>query len=185
MGMTEPHLDPERCISCGACIKACRSKSVDALEKVRFRPQRDAYKCIGCGECINACPNLAWTRSQKKYYRVTLLGRTGKKNPRMGVDFIKWADEDSIIQIIKNVYDYTAHYINPDSPGGKEHIGYIVDRTGTEEFLKWALKDVHLPEIAEVYTPLNWNGIEYAHNKYFGNQRYHADGTIVTDFSEK
>lgn len=185
MGMTEPQLDPERCISCGACIKACRSKSVDALTKVHFRPERDSYKCIGCGECINACPNLAWTRSDKKYFRITLLGRTGKKNPRMGVDFIKWADEDSVIQIIKNTYEYVRHYINPDSPGGKEHIGYIVDRTGTEEYLRWALKDVHLPEIAEVYTPLNWNGIEYAHNKYFGNQKYHADGTIVTDFSKQ
>ena len=24
MGMTEPHLEPERCVSCGACVKFCK-----------------------------------------------------------------------------------------------------------------------------------------------------------------
>ena len=154
MGMTLPQLEPERCVSCGACVRACTRKSVGALKSVNFRPQRNEEKCIGCGECVLNCPNMAWTRSDKKYYRLTLLGRTGKKNPRLGEDFIKWADEESIIKIILNTYDYVEHYIDRSAPGGKEHIGYIVDRTGFEEFKRWALKDVTLPEIAEVYTPL-------------------------------
>jgi anaerobic sulfite reductase subunit C len=108
-----------------------------------------------------ACPNAAWTRSEKKYYRLTLLGRTGKKNPRLGEDFIKWVDEDSIIKIILNTYDYVKEYIDPNAPGGKEHIGYIVDRTGFEEFKRWTLRDVTLPEIAEVMTPMYWKGITY------------------------
>lgn len=161
MGMTEPQFDADRCISCGACVKTCKKKSVEALKSVNFRPQRDEKHCIGCGECIISCPNSAWTRSDKKYYRLTLLGRTGKKNPRLGEDFIKWIDEDSIIKIILNTYDYVKEYIDPNAPGGKEHIGYIVDRTGFEEFKKWALKDVKLPDIAEVYTPLYWKGIKY------------------------
>lgn len=45
--------------------------------------------------------------------------------------------------------------------GGKEHIGYIVDRTGFQEFAKWALKDVHLREKAEICTPVYWNGVKY------------------------
>lgn len=170
MGMTEPRFDPDRCVSCGACIKRCAAKSVAALSKVNFRPVRDADKCIGCGECILACPNFAWTRSKEKYFRLTLMGRTGKKNPRMGVDFIRYADADSIVKIINNTYDYIAEYINPDSPGGKEHIGYIIDRTGFEEYLKWALKDVHLNPRAEVLTPIYWGGIEYAHNQQFGSR---------------
>ena len=161
MGMTEPQYDSSRCISCMACVKACTKKSVGALTEVNFRPQRDSKKCIGCGECVNACPDAAWTRSKKKYFRLTLLGRTGKKNPRMGQDFIKWADEESITKIILNTYAYVKEYIDPQAPGGKEHIGYIVDRTGVEEFLKWAMKDVQLPPIAEVYTPLYWKGIKY------------------------
>ena len=161
MGMTLPQFDPMRCVTCGACVKKCEKKSVGALKMVNFRPQRNEEKCIGCGECVLNCPNMAWTRSEKKYYRLTLLGRTGKKNPRMGEDFIKWADEESIIKIILNTYDYVKEYIDPNAPGGKEHIGYIVDRTGFEEFKRWAMKDVVLPEIAEVYTPVYWKGVQY------------------------
>ena len=30
IGMTEPQFDPERCVSCGACVKACQKKSSGA-----------------------------------------------------------------------------------------------------------------------------------------------------------
>lgn len=161
MGMTLPHLDPSRCVNCGACVKYCRRKSVEALETVNYRPKRNEEKCIGCGECVLNCPASAWTRDEKKYYRLILLGRTGKRNPRLGEDFIKWVDEDSIIKIILNTYKYVEHYIDRSAPGGKEHIGYIVDRTGFEEFKKWALEGVELPEIAEVSTPVYWKGVHY------------------------
>ena len=137
--MTEPQFEPERCVNCGACIKYCRKKSVEALQRVKFRPQRNAEKCIGCGECVINCPMRAWTRSEQKYYKLTLLGRTGKRNPRLGEDFIKWIDEDSIVKIIVNAYEYVTKYIDPEAPGGKEHIGYIVDRTGFEEFEKFVM----------------------------------------------
>ncbi|MBL3593024.1 MAG: sulfite reductase subunit C [Synergistaceae bacterium] len=161
MGMTEPQFEPQRCVSCEACIDVCAKKSVTALKAVKYRPQRNEEKCIGCGECVLNCPNMAWTRSKEKYYRLTLMGRTGKKNPRLGEDFIKWGDEASIIKIILNTYDYVEKYIDRNAPGGKEHIGYIVDRTGFEEFKGWALKDVNLPAKARVFTPLYWQGIKY------------------------
>ena len=100
-------------------MKACKKKSVEALKSVNYRPQRDEQRCIGCGECVLNCPNAAWTRSKTKYYRLTLFGRTGKRNPRLGEDFIKWVDEDSIIKIILNTYDYVKKYIDPNAPGGK------------------------------------------------------------------
>ena len=161
MGMTMPQFDPNRCVTCNACVKTCGKKSVGALSMVNCRPNRDEKKCIGCGECVLVCPNHAWSRSEQKYYRLTLLGRTGRKNPRLGQDFIKWADEESIKKIILNTYDYVKKYIDPEAPGGKEHIGYIVDRTGFEEFKRWAMKDVHLPACAEVYAPIYWGGIKY------------------------
>lgn len=161
MGMTEPQFNKERCISCGACVKACTKKSVGALKGVNYRPERNHEKCIGCGECVIQCPTRAWTRGEQKLYRLTLLGRSGKKNPRLGEDFIKWVDEESIVKIIQNTYDYVTHYIDPEAPGGKEHIGYIVDRTGFEEFKKWALKDVKLPVCAEVADTMYWSGIRY------------------------
>lgn len=161
MGMTHPEYRQDRCVSCGACVKACEKKSVGALKTVNYRVQRNHEKCIGCGECVIQCPTRAWVRSEKKYYRLTLLGRTGKKNPRMGEDFIKWADEESILKIITNTYEYVKEYIDPEAPGGKEHIGYIVDRTGFEEFKKWALKDVTLPDMAELAERIYWSGIKY------------------------
>ena len=105
--------------------------------------------------------NMGLTRSKEKYYRLAIMGRTGKKNPRLAEDFIVWADEASIIKIILNTYDYVNEYIDRGAPGGKEHIGYIVDRTGFMEFKKWALKDVNLPEEAIVLNNVYWSGIHY------------------------
>ncbi|MEG3072088.1 MAG: sulfite reductase subunit C [Candidatus Syntrophopropionicum ammoniitolerans] len=161
MGMTEPQYNKDRCVNCSACVKACERKSVGILSEVNYKVERYADKCIGCGECVLACPVGLLDQGEQKLYRLTLLGRSGKKNPRLGEDFIKWVDEDSIIKIILNTYGYVQQYIDPNAPGGKEHIGYIVDRTGFEEFKKWALKDVQLPETAEVYTPVYWKGVKY------------------------
>lgn len=128
IGMTEPQYDPNRCVGCEQCVKYCSRRSVGALSVVNGKIVRDTNKCIGCGVCVAYCPTRAWTRSDEHYFRVTLLGRTGKKNPRLGEDFLKWADEDSIVQMIKNVYAYLDDYLDKDAVESKEHIGYIVDR---------------------------------------------------------
>ena len=86
MGMTEPQYNKDKCVSCNACVKACSRKSTGALRMENYKIVRDESKCIGCGECVLACPVGAWRRSEKKYYRLTLMGRTGKKNPRLGED---------------------------------------------------------------------------------------------------
>lgn len=161
LGMTLPEYDMDRCVSCGACIRACKKKSTEALHGENYRVIRDHSKCIGCGECVLNCPTGAWTRSKKKYYRLTIMGRTGKKNPRLGEDFIVWADEDSIVEIINNTYKYVEEYIDKDAPGGKEHVGYIVDRTGFMEFKKWALEGVQLPEEAILKDNVYWSGVKY------------------------
>ncbi|SMB90354.1 anaerobic sulfite reductase subunit C [Desulfonispora thiosulfatigenes DSM 11270] len=148
IGMTEPQYDPNRCVGCQACVTNCEKRSVGALKFENFKVVRDHDKCIGCGECITKCPNGAWTRSKEKYYKLVIMGRTGKKDPRLAMDFIKWVDEDSIIKIIVNTYDYVREYIDKDAPGGKEHVGYIVDRTGLKVFKDYVLKDVKLGEKA-------------------------------------
>ncbi len=172
IGMTRPIYEKDRCVSCNACVNACRRKSTDALTMVNGKIKRDATKCIGCGECVLNCPTSAWTRDSKKYFRLAIMGRTGKKNPRLAEDFIIWADEESIIKIILNTYKYVAEYIAKDSPGGKEHIGYIVDRTGFKEFKKWALEGVELPEYAIVKDNIYWGGIHYNQNRVTGYSDY-------------
>ncbi len=159
IGMAKPELQANRCISCSRCEQKCTKLSTGAINMKNGKPERDADLCIGCGECVLNCPVSAWQRSPKKYYRLAIMGRTGKKNPRLAEDFILWTDEQSIIKIIKNTYAYVDEYI--DRSLYKEHIGYIVDRTGFEEFKKWVLKDVELPDSAIVREAINWDGIHY------------------------
>ncbi|EGT3801064.1 sulfite reductase subunit C [Clostridioides difficile] len=161
IGMALPIYEKDRCVNCGACVKKCSKISVGALKTENNKVVRDKDKCIGCGECVLNCPTNAWTRDEKKYYRLAIMGRTGKKNPRLAEDFLLWVDEDSIIKIILNTYRYVEKYIDKDAPGGKEHIGYIIDRTGFMEFKKWALEGVELPEITKMYENIYWSGIKY------------------------
>lgn len=163
IGQTMPQYDPSRCVSCQACIKGCKSLSVNALKMENYKIVRDVNKCVGCGVCVTKCPTRAWTRSEKKYYKLTIMGRTGKKNPRLGEDFLVWADEDNIVKIIKNTYDFVEKYISPDAPGRKEHIGYIIDRVGFELFKEYALKDVTLMPETKVHNNVYWSGIHFDH----------------------
>ncbi len=159
IGLALPELDKSRCISCNLCEKKCTKLSSGAIEMKNGKPERDHSLCTGCGECVLNCPARAWKRSPQKYYKLVLMGRTGKKNPRLAEDFILWTDEQSIIKIIKNSYDYVNEYIDRSLP--KEHVGYIVDRTGFAEFKKWIFKDVSLPSSAIVRETINWGGIHY------------------------
>ena len=161
IGMTEPQYDMNRCVSCGACVKACKSLSVGALSVENYRVVRNKEKCIGCGVCVTKCPTRAFTRSKDKYYKLTIMGRTGKKNPRLGEDFLIWVDEESIKKIILNTYKFVDKYIDPNAPARKEHIGYIIDRVGFEEYKKWALDGVELGPKTIMKHCVHWSGINF------------------------
>lgn len=45
------------CISCGVCVKACRT---DALSMVDGKIILDESKCNKCGRCVMSCPTDAW-----------------------------------------------------------------------------------------------------------------------------
>lgn len=159
IGMTYPEYEKSRCVSCNRCVEKCKKLSTGALTMENYKIKRDHDKCIGCGECVLNCPTNAWTRDSEKYYRLAIMGRTGKKNPRLAEDFILWADEESIIKIITNTYEYVNEFIDRSLP--KEHIGYIVDRTGFKVFKEWALRGVNLKEKAVVADNIYWSGIKY------------------------
>ena len=161
IGMTMPQYDPLRCVNCQACVKACKSLSVDALRVENYKIVRDEEKCVGCGVCVTKCPTRAFTRSKKKYYKLTIMGRTGKRNPRLGEDFLVWADAENIVKIILNTYKFVEKYIAKNAPGGKEHIGYIIDRVGFEEYKKWALEGVELMPETIVKECVYWSGIHF------------------------
>lgn len=154
IGMAGVQYDAYHCVGCEACVKNCKKRVVGALEMVDGKVVRNEAICIECGECVLTCPMQAWSRKEEKRYKLVIMGRTGKKKPRLAQTFIQGVDEASIIKIIQNTYDYVDEYIDRTLP--KEHVGYIVDRTGYQEFKKWALKDVELPKDAKVAEHIYW-----------------------------
>lgn len=154
IGMARVQYDPYLCVGCEACVKNCKKRVVGALKMVDGKVVRNQDICLECGECVLTCPMQAWSRKEEKLYKLVIMGRTGKTDPRLAKLFIEAVDEDSIVKIIKNTYDYVDEYI--DKSLAKEHVGYIVDRTGYQEFKKWALKDVNLKDEAKVAEYIHW-----------------------------
>ena len=50
-------VDPEACISCGACIERCPVDAIAEDENGKSKVER--AKCIGCGVCVIGCPTDA------------------------------------------------------------------------------------------------------------------------------
>jgi anaerobic sulfite reductase subunit C len=155
IGQVEPSYDSSRCITCQACVKNCRKVSTGALSINNYTVRRDDSRCIGCGECILKCPTSAWTRGGQ-YYRVVIMGRTGKKNPRMAATFLEWAEREAVLKICANLYQYIDKYIDRSLP--KEHVGYIVDRTGYNIFKEEVLRGVALGSKTRIASYLDFAG---------------------------
>ena len=162
LSLVHPVQHIDRCVGCLACVNACQSRSTGALSFVNYQVKRDPGRCIGCGECILSCPTLAWRRGEN-FYRLLVMGRTGRKDPRMAQTFINWLREAPLLDIIVNTYRYIEKYI--DTRLDKEHVGYIVDRTGYKVFRDTVLQGVALNPEAEVADRLEFKGDPYVSHK--------------------
>lgn len=167
IGTAKVEYDYSQCVGCEACVKNCKKRVTGALEMKNGKVVRDEKRCIGCGECALTCPTQAWSRNEKKYYRMIIMGRTGKKNPRVARTFLEWIDEETIVKVIKNTYSFVDDYIDRSLP--KEHVGYIVDRMGYNVFKEYALKDVTLPEGAKVAEYIDFGGYKYEKDAFMVN----------------
>lgn len=167
-----PEYDSNRCISCNACVEACTKRATGAIAMENYDIKRNHDLCIGCGECVKACPTRAMTRNMSKFYRLVIMGRTGKKNPRLAAPFLKWATEEVVIKIIKNTYGFVDRYIDRSLP--KEHIGYIVDRVGFETFRKEVFEDVNLNPEACIANAMEWQGYKYIDDQVIFSNRIDA-----------
>ncbi|SJZ56828.1 sulfite reductase subunit C [Selenihalanaerobacter shriftii] len=166
VGMAKPEYDAYRCISCGACVDKCQKTATGALHFENYKVIRDETKCIGCGGCINDCPTNAWKRdTSKNYYKLLIMGRTGKRNPRLAKPFLEWVTEDAIIDVINNTYNYIDRYI--DRSLSKEHVGYIVDRTGFNVFKEEVLEGVDLNPECKVAQYIDFGGYKTNRNVHF------------------
>lgn len=142
-----PDYDSERCIACEACTDNCVLRVSNALRLENYKIVRDEKYCIECGECILKCPTGAFSRG-KSLYRVIVGGRTGKKNPRLANTFIEDASEEVVLEVCKNVYSFIHRNIDRKLP--KEHLGYIIDRTGFEKFAREVMEEIDMNPEAKI-----------------------------------
>lgn len=52
----KPHIDQDRCVGCGRCIKICAHGAPSVTD---HKASIDHDKCVGCGRCIAICPKDA------------------------------------------------------------------------------------------------------------------------------
>lgn len=163
-----PVYEYDRCIGCEACVKNCRQKATGALTMHNGKVLRDQRRCIGCGECVRSCPVFSWSRKPGNYFRLLIMGRTGRKNPRLAMPFLDRVTEKVAQQVIHNTVSYVNRYILRSL--SKEHIGYIVDRTGFKTFKREVLEGVTLNPEARVASTLQWPGYHTMNDAYFPQQ---------------
>jgi NAD-dependent dihydropyrimidine dehydrogenase PreA subunit len=47
-------IDPDKCISCGACVSPCPVQAI--IQKANWDVELDEAKCIKCLLCVDTCP---------------------------------------------------------------------------------------------------------------------------------
>lgn len=164
IGVSRMEYHSERCIACGACVKACEKGAtrVLSLNENLGRIEKDACCCVGCGECVRACPTSAWTRRETPFYRVIIGGRTGRQTPRAGKMFLNWASEDVILNTLKNWQKFSAYVM--DNKPEYLHGGHLIDRAGYKKFREIILDGVKLNPECLVAENVFWNETEYRSN---------------------
>ena len=110
------------CISCGVCVKACRS---NALSLVDGKIILDASKCNNCGRCVKSCPTDAWEGTPG--YIVSFGGTFGNSiyNGEELVPLIK--DKEALFRVTDAAIEYFEENAKPS-----ERFRKTLERLGEE-----------------------------------------------------
>lgn len=114
----------ENCISCGVCVKACRSEAITLQDgKITL----DESKCNFCGRCCKSCPTDAW--EQTSGYIVSFGGLFGNQIAQGEpiIPFIE--DHDKLIKICDAAVQFFAENANAG-----ERFRFCLERVGFEKF---------------------------------------------------
>ncbi len=77
LGLLGPStVDPNKCIKCQACVRAC---PVGCINARTLTSNGSASRCLGCGNCMRVCPNKARSQSIKMKWLVKRMAKP--KNP--------------------------------------------------------------------------------------------------------
>ncbi len=83
-----PRVDPDKCILCSICVRACAAVGADALGtagrgaagRISLPFGEDASACVGCGACALSCPTGAIEMTDRGLAR-RIWGRTFERIP--------------------------------------------------------------------------------------------------------
>ena len=130
MGRTVPEFILDNCVGCGLCVKTCRQKALEVVDKkVVYHEEL----CVNCGGCVRACRTNA-VEAKEKGGEIFVGGRFGR-GMRIGDSLGKIFKEEDIIPTIDKIM---SHYIKVALPG--ERISKTMDRLGKDKFLSEILK---------------------------------------------
>ncbi len=100
---------PDACISCGVCIKACRSEALSEDENGKI--VRDVSKCNYCGRCVKACPTEAWLGEEA--YIVSFGGLFGREIVT-GDSFLPVIkDKETLFRVADATINFFAEHAKP------------------------------------------------------------------------
>lgn len=125
MGRTIPEFIIDNCIGCNLCVKACRQKALEVVDK---KVVYNEELCVDCGGCVRACKKNA-VAAKEKGAEIFIGGRFGR-GMRIGDSLGKLFKEEEIIPTVEKIME---HYKEVGLKG--ERISKVMDRLGKEEFL--------------------------------------------------
>ncbi len=114
----------DKCISCGVCVKACRT---NAIELTDGKITLDEGKCNFCGRCVKACPTDAWDTVHG--YIVSfggIFGNSISKGEAI-IPFIE--DKEKLLAVC----DATIIFFAEHAKAG-ERFKFTLDRVGRDKF---------------------------------------------------
>lgn len=130
MGRTVPKFNFNKCVGCGLCVKECRQKALEVVnKKVTFNEEL----CVKCGECVRTC-KLGAVEAKEKGAEIFVGGRFGR-GMSIGTSLGKIFKEDEIVNVVDKIMDYYKR-----EGKHRERICNVMDRIGTEKFIQEVLK---------------------------------------------
>jgi len=125
MGRIIPEFNLDNCVGCRLCVKGCRQKALQIVDK---RVAYDKELCVNCGECVRLCRTNAAT-SKEKGAEIFVGGRFGR-GIRIGDSLGKIFKEEEIVSVVDKIME---HYREVGFKG--ERISTVIDRVGKDKFI--------------------------------------------------
>lgn len=125
LGRTIPEFDLDKCVGCGLCVKGCRQKALEVVDK-KVKYNKDL--CVNCGECVRLC-RVGGAVAKEKGAEIYIGGRFGREM-RLGDSLGKIFKEEDIIPTVDKIME---HYREIGQKG--ERISKVLDRVGKDNFI--------------------------------------------------